>query len=834
MVANQNREIYRSTNEKRRLNKCIMRSILAFIIEMFHPKKKRGKTRQRKKHVDESEDEAEESIDISSVLLQKKVRGFRSSSSGPKQKSTPSSKSEITPSTTDNLSFIQEDRLSTSSKFEIVKGQTDTPIMATHSIMMKKDEAAGGQSKGEYSAEKLAELKRAQKYTRSKVVQAVDVEIEEEEEEFISLSSENMDIKKRRRERSGKKTVQFAAFGLDEGEPAAAYLKREEHGRENEPVEEEEDAMALEPWELEQLRRGGHGSFFDQNQNSIRQDILETEKTLPQLETIELKMEQAVGISETSGHPTSDDSRSPNTHERLKVEMDTVTAEVKKIEREFQSASDQYEYFQHLRDQVSNLCGCMREKIPMIEQLIETHTKLQHRSFRQHHQDLRRQDVLDQMDQIGQYHYSVTMPAQFLAFQQEQDQADQEDFAGRNISKSESKAKTLDIRNQARTSRRMKRRQTYHWTTLEEEGLDSDNNGEEIFQSERRRQKLQEAALVIFEDAEDNVVDIEALVRVFRDWKRNDRESYVEAFVSRSLSKILLPLVQFQLAYVDFWDPLESPWTGLEGFHFVSSLSDLNHEDEEDMIIPDLIEAVVVPMITQAIESKFNPLSRTQNQILMTALVDLSTIFNTSETMQSKLSCIMTKIRDQYQHLLTDHHLYLPHLVSSTSVHQETVSYRYIEAQEFVEVQFWKIIRLAQNIGCWTLLPEMIQLMVPFLMTVVTQFLGPFLQHQRTIIVNNPAQDSMALLKMYHAILHALYAVMPIVESSLSIQMPLVDQYCHAVLNLSAYIPEALKAEIQQIVCPILVALAPECPHLSALRREIRNRASTADDSHFL
>jgi chromosome segregation ATPase len=87
--------------------------------------------------------------------------------------------------------------------------------------------------------------------------------------------------------------------------------------------------------------------------------------------------------------------------QRLDADIDNAEAALVTLQGQAREASSQFEYFQGVRDHVSDLCFCLREKEPMLEQLHATVGTIRaHRASSRRQR--RAQDLEDELDELSE------------------------------------------------------------------------------------------------------------------------------------------------------------------------------------------------------------------------------------------------------------------------------------------------------------------------------------------------------------------------------------------------------------------------------------------------
>ena len=137
----------------------------------------------------------------------------------------------------------------------------------------------------------------------------------------------------------------------------------------------------------------------------------------------------------------------------------------------------------------------------------------------------------------------------------------------------------------------------------------------------------------VFSDVVDDFSKLSSIKEHFEGWKSNSSSSYENAYISLCVPKVFSPYVRLQLLPWNLLDPdcsehLEDMvWFQILMFFGFSEGQDLDPEDEDLQLIPNLVDLVVMPKLT----------GKSSNQNLCFILLHKS---ETSTTELLILSCL--------------------------------------------------------------------------------------------------------------------------------------------------------------------------------------------------
>uniref|UniRef100_H3AQI8 GC-rich sequence DNA-binding factor 2 n=1 Tax=Latimeria chalumnae TaxID=7897 RepID=H3AQI8_LATCH len=198
----------------------------------------------------------------------------------------------------------------------------------------------------------------------------------------------------------------------------------------------------------------------------------------------------------------------------------------------------------------------------------------------------------------------------------------------------------------------------------------------------------------IFEDTQDEFYSIGSILSKFDRWRQKYTDSYVDAYISLCLPKLLNPLIRLQM--LD-WNPLKPNCMDFEEMPWFKAVEEFRHrelgreESSDSMVLPLVIEKTVIPKIIGFVEYTWDPLSFSQTDSLTKLCKKLKEEYffqdEPKKAMQGLINSIVTRIRETI-----DGDVFIP--LYPKSVLEDRTS----PQSQFQERQFWSAVRLLGNI----------------------------------------------------------------------------------------------------------------------------------------
>ncbi|XP_059612366.1 PAX3- and PAX7-binding protein 1 isoform X2 [Phlebotomus argentipes] len=283
--------------------------------------------------------------------------------------------------------------------------------------------------------------------------------------------------------------------------------------------------------------------------------------------------------------------------EEMSLEMKEMKIEAIDCEQKAPVAAAKYRFYQELRGYVSDLVECLDEKVPLIVELEKRAIVL----MAKHANNLierRRQDIRDQAKEIS------------------------------DSSKPGSSRKGEDeehIRRAAeREGRRTRRRRDRERSNMNESHLNGMSSDDEISDHDLSQylaqlELLKSEAEMLFSDVADEFCQIREILNKFQAWKSTDTAAYRDAYVSLCLPKIIGQFIRLQMIT---WNPLsdhcpdieKSPWfAACMMYSYAESETEESLSIDPDVtLVPVLVEKIILPKLTEQIETCWDPMSTSQ------------------------------------------------------------------------------------------------------------------------------------------------------------------------------------------------------------------------------
>ncbi|KAJ6635023.1 PAX3- and PAX7-binding protein 1 [Pseudolycoriella hygida] len=309
-------------------------------------------------------------------------------------------------------------------------------------------------------------------------------------------------------------------------------------------------------------------------------------------------------------------------------------------------AAIRYRFYQELRGYVTDLVECLDEKVPLIVELERKTIALMSKQALMLI-ERRRQDVRDQAKEMAE------------------------------IGKPGAARKMLDDEEQVRRAadregRRTRRRQNRERIDINNTHLDGMSSDDEIHQErdmlnfKAQIEQISSEVSVLFDDVTEEFSQISSVLERFEEWRKNDFNSYKDTYFSLCLPKILGPLIRLHLIT---WNPLDEHCEDLERMDWYAltmkygwneneteeSLSD----DPDVKLVPVLIEKIILPKVTELIETCWDPLSTSQTLKLVGLIGRLGRDYPSLKTTSKYLRTLFAAISDKMK-LALDNDVFIP------------------------------------------------------------------------------------------------------------------------------------------------------------------------------
>jgi GC-rich sequence DNA-binding factor len=274
------------------------------------------------------------------------------------------------------------------------------------------------------------------------------------------------------------------------------------------------------------------------------------------------------------------------------------------------------------------------------------------------------------------------------------------DEFGRDKNQLKEEARKRRMANCAGRKRRRKEKKDKSLGTSPE-GLSTDD--EEI-ESDLQRMALEIGNIKkevdeLFDDVVEDFCSLPVIMKHFEEWKFSRDKTYTEAFIPLSAQKVFVPFVRREMV---FWNPLESQCKEIEDYEWFRTLLFYGHvwestpleSDEDNLLLPNLVESVILTKMTGLVEKVWDPLSSAQTKRLVSCIEGLQREFPTISPLSKPLQGLYQAILLRLRRCL-DADVYIPlyskqQLENPSSLHHQ-----------FYQGQFWKAVKLFGNICLW-------------------------------------------------------------------------------------------------------------------------------------
>ncbi|XP_060584934.1 PAX3- and PAX7-binding protein 1-like isoform X2 [Ruditapes philippinarum] len=209
-----------------------------------------------------------------------------------------------------------------------------------------------------------------------------------------------------------------------------------------------------------------------------------------------------------------------------------------------------------------------------------------------------------------------------------------------------------------REARRARRRRGREGKNISghHEGLSSDDeeNQSEITKYCQERDEIEMRASEVIEDVVDDFSDTDCVRERFMSWKRKYGDTYKEAYIGLCLPKLVNPFVRLQLIN---WNPFDERCKDVEEMKWFDSLlfygfeegSPIDKDDDDNKLIPAVVDKIVLPKLSYLAENVWDPLSTTHTcrfvKLVKKLLKDYPTVNANSKNTQNLLKALVLRMK---------------------------------------------------------------------------------------------------------------------------------------------------------------------------------------------
>nr|XP_043624493.1 transcriptional repressor ILP1 isoform X1 [Erigeron canadensis]XP_043624494.1 transcriptional repressor ILP1 isoform X2 [Erigeron canadensis]XP_043624496.1 transcriptional repressor ILP1 isoform X3 [Erigeron canadensis] len=452
------------------------------------------------------------------------------------------------------------------------------------------------------------------------------------------------------------------------------------------------------------------------------------------------------------------------------------------LETALTAAGEKFIFMQKLRDYVSTVCDFLQDKAPFIEEL-EYQMQQLHKEHAEAIMERRQADSNDELIEIEASvnaakailnkggatssmveAASIAAQAALTASRESKNLPAKLDEFGRDVNLQ----KRMDMKRRAESRQRRKARsESKRISSMEIDNFvegesSTDESDSESTAYESNRDQLLQTAGQIFSDADEEFSQLSAVKEIFEVWKKDYSSSYSDAYMSLSIPAIFSPYVRLELLK---WDPLhdDSDFIDMQWHELLFNYglpedeSNVDPNDADVNLIPDLVEKVAIPILQYEIAHCWDMLSTKETKYAVAAT---SLVFRYVPLSSKAVSELVAVLRDRLSAAVAN--LMVP--TWNTLVLRSVPS-----AARFAAYRFGMSVRLMRNICLWNKILSMSILEKIALDELLS---GKIIPHLRSIQSN--IHDAITRTERIVASISGVWAGQSVTERSPRLQ-PLVD-----------------------------------------------------------
>ena len=303
-------------------------------------------------------------------------------------------------------------------------------------------------------------------------------------------------------------------------------------------------------------------------------------------------------------------------------------------EKELKGASERYVYTQKLRDYFRDACAMLHHKMPIVEEL-EAHYRKFH-ALRAEAltiaENVEREEakieataaseavnaVLGRGGSHAEASAAALVAVEHAVFRAKHLDSKNVDDMGRDLN--------IRIRDAAQERSNRRRANGSRVSTVSE-----DERQVSLFHKDWA--EARQAAEAILQDVSEEFSTVRGVKKRAEEWKRTHPSSYKNTYMSISVPKLFAPFVRIQLIG---WSPLfprqgASAPNGLDSMPWHGDLFDYgladggaaDANDEDSNLLPNIVQHVVLPIVSEAVEEWWDPRDASQSRALASTLKDV-------------------------------------------------------------------------------------------------------------------------------------------------------------------------------------------------------------------
>ena len=206
--------------------------------------------------------------------------------------------------------------------------------------------------------------------------------------------------------------------------------------------------------------------------------------------------------------------------------------------------------------------------------------------------------------------------------------------------------------------RRRRLQQRIHKKVLNHnEGMSSDDEMPTLDKANisKTMQDIENQARGVLSDVVEEFSTVTGVKNRMESWKKEDPDSYNDAYVSLCLPKLFSPLVRLQIL---FWNPT-ADGRSIEDMNFFVQLAqfEMNPElgkDPDRKLLSLIIEKVVIPKAAALIKCSYDPMSSSQTQkltnLVKKVIEEYPTVTGDSKQVRMMLEAVRDKLKNCIEH----------------------------------------------------------------------------------------------------------------------------------------------------------------------------------------
>ena len=365
-----------------------------------------------------------------------------------------------------------------------------------------------------------------------------------------------------------------------------------------------------------------------------------------------------------------------NVNELSKLDFETNECEdMSKHLGDVKSISEEYQFYQEMRQYVKDLVGCLRENVRVINSLEQNvHALWKNQSDRLIAR--RRQDIQDESKE-------VTSGSKMM---QEKLASDDGEYVAR-VREREAR------RTRRRAARQIKQKASNHYDGL---STDDEETTMDLAQHNTELHRIETAAATMFDDVLDDFCVLSNILHRFNEWRRVHSNTYNDAYIALCIPKLIFPFIRHKIVT---WNPFlstnhfeEEDWFRELSLFGIKLFPDDGNEDtsnvlDDTKVLSSVVEKVLAVKLVYFIQNVWDPMSTKHTVRLTLLLKDLTRNYPFMSSDNHICQKLIQSLCKRLQ-AAVDNDIFIPLLPPSSADSP---------AQIFLERQTWSCIKLFKN-----------------------------------------------------------------------------------------------------------------------------------------